>query len=83
MVREGRDRCPFYEMGDRIVVEKFYINPKRSGAVCMGAFAAISTLLSAFLHDVSAVELSIGSEEDVGYLQCPDPGFPHTRGGAL
>ncbi|MEM4619039.1 MAG: hypothetical protein QW607_02375 [Desulfurococcaceae archaeon] len=75
MVRKVRDRCPLYKVGDRIVVEKFYINPKRSSAVRMRAFAAIYILLSAFFHGMSAVELGISSEEYVGYLQCPDLGF--------
>ncbi|MEM1767279.1 MAG: hypothetical protein QXD86_04975 [Candidatus Bathyarchaeia archaeon] len=44
MVRKVRGRCPLYKVGDRIVVEKFYINPKRSGAVRMRAFAAISII---------------------------------------
>jgi uncharacterized repeat protein (TIGR04076 family) len=43
----------------------------------------MTTFLSAFLHGTSALELGIGSEEDVGYLQCPDPGPPYTKGGTV
>jgi hypothetical protein len=40
-------------------------------------------LLSAFAHGYSAKELGIGSEENTGYLQCPDPGPPYTHGGTV
>jgi hypothetical protein len=31
------------------------------------------TLLSPFLKGVSAKVLGIGEQDDVGYVQCPDP----------
>ena len=54
-----------------------------SNDLCIHAFAAMSTLLSAFLHGTSAKELGIGVEPDVGYVQCPDPGQPCTKGGTV
>jgi len=41
------------------------------------------TLLMPFLKDVSARELGIGKKDDVGYIQCPDPGTPYTDGGTV
>jgi len=41
------------------------------------------TLLSPFLKGVSARALGIGREDDVGYVQCPDPEEPHTSGGTV
>jgi len=41
------------------------------------------TLLSPFLKGVSAKTLGISSEDDVGYVQCPDPGRPYTCGGTV
>ena len=55
----------------------------RSVHICIHALSALSTFLPALLHGLSAKELGIGEEEDVGYLQCPDPGAPYTRGGAV
>jgi hypothetical protein len=39
--------------------------------------------LNAFLKGVSAKSLGIGEEDDVGYVQCPDPGEPYTSGGTV
>jgi hypothetical protein len=41
------------------------------------------TLLSPFFKGVSAKSLRIGDEDDVGYVQCFDPGGPHTSGGTV
>jgi uncharacterized repeat protein (TIGR04076 family) len=41
------------------------------------------TLISAFIHGSSAKNLGIGSEDDVGYIQCPDLGPPYTKGGTV
>jgi len=38
------------------------------------------TLLSPFLKGISAKVLDIGKEDDVEYVQCPDPGEPYTCG---
>jgi uncharacterized repeat protein (TIGR04076 family) len=75
--------CPLYKTGDKILIEQFYINTKNSQNICIHAFAAMSTLLSAFLHGASATELGIGSRENIGYVQCPDPGPPCTKGGTV
>jgi uncharacterized repeat protein (TIGR04076 family) len=73
--------CPIYKIGDKITIEEFYINSQNSQNICIHAFSAMSTLLSAFLHNCSATKLGIGSEENTGYIRCPDPGPPCTRGG--
>ena len=82
-VKEVRGKCPLYQVGDEILIDRFFIDADRSRDVCMHAFSAMSTLLSAFIHGSSAVDLGIGSEEGVGYLQCPDPGPPCTEGGTV
>jgi hypothetical protein len=41
------------------------------------------TLLTPFLKGVSARALGIGKEDDVGYMQCPDPGEPYTCRGTV
>ncbi|MGQ9597667.1 MAG: TIGR04076 family protein [Thermoproteota archaeon] len=82
-VKEVKGFCPLYKVGDKIIIREFYIDSKNSENVCIHLLSAASTLLSAFLHGVSAVELGIGDREDAGYLQCPDPGPPYTKGGTV
>ena len=82
-VEKIRGNCPIYKTGDKIVIDEFYINSNKSQNICIHAFAAMTTLLSAFLHGTSAKELGIGSEENIGYIQCPDPGPPYTKGGTV
>jgi len=83
-VKEVRGFCALgYRPGDGFAVERFYIKETRGKPVCLHALSAMLTLLSPFLKGVSARELGIGSEDDVGYLQCPDPGKPYTCGGTV
>jgi len=83
-VKEVRGFCALgYRPGDGFVVERFYIKELRGKPVCLHTLSAMLTLLSPFLKGVSARELGIGSEDEVGYLQCPDPGKPYTCGGTV
>lgn len=82
-VKEVRGRCAFgYKPGDCFVIEKYYIRDVGKG-VCIHAFSSMLTLLSSFLKGVSAKTLGIGVEDDIGYIQCPDPGKPYTCGGTV
>ena len=82
-VKEVRGICPLYKPGDRIVFERFYLKSSSSKDLCIHVFSALSTLLSAFLHGSSAKDLGIGESDDIGYLQCPDPGPEYTKGGTV
>jgi len=82
-VKEVRGLCPLYKPRDQIILKDFYINSNHSKDVCIHLLSAASTLLSAFIHGSSAIRLGIGSRKDVGYLQCPDPGPPYTKGGTV
>jgi len=82
-VKEFKGFCPLYQIGDTITIEKFYVKSSVSKDVCMHALIAMSTLLSPLLHGSSAQELGIGPDKDLGYLQCPDPGPPCTKGGTV
>jgi len=82
-VKEVRGRCAMgYKPGDCILVEKYYIRDAGRG-VCLHALASMLTLLSPFLKGVSARTLGIGIEDNIGYVQCPDPGKPYTCGGTV
>ena len=82
-VKEVRGYCSMgYKPGDCFLVEKYYIRDVGRG-VCLHALASMLTLLSPFLKGISAQDLGIGEEDDVGYVQCPDPGEPYTCGGTV
>jgi len=82
-VKEVKGNCPIYRSGDKIVFEDFYAKSSESRDICIHALAGASTLLSALLHGTSAEDLGIGVEPDRGYVQCPDPGPPYTKGGKV
>lgn len=83
-VKEVRGHCALgYKPGEEFFVEGYYIPPNQGCSVCLHALSSILTLLTPFLRGVSARELGIGAEEDVGYVQCPDPGKPYTSGGTV
>ena len=83
IVKEVRGDCALgYKPGDVFEVEKFYI-PEHQHRICLHLLIGVSTLLVPFLKGVSARDLGIGREDDVGYVQCPDPGKPHTSGGTV
>jgi uncharacterized repeat protein (TIGR04076 family) len=82
-VSEVRGRCALgYRPGECFTVEGFYISEVGRG-VCIHALASMLTLLAPFLKGVSARTLGIGRVDDVGYVQCPDPGEPYTCGGTV
>lgn len=82
-VVEIRGHCPIYRVGDEILLEGFYIVSSTSANICIHALTSLMSLLSAFSHGSSARDLGIGSEDNEGYLQCPDPGPPYTKGGTV
>jgi len=82
-VAEVRGECALgYKPGDNFVVEEFYIVSNQK-PVCIHAFSAMLTLLSPFLKGIPAKTLGIGDKDNVGYVQCPDPGRPYTCGGTV
>jgi uncharacterized repeat protein (TIGR04076 family) len=80
---EVRGKCPVYEVGDSFLVEMPKLVVKPETKVCVHAFIAIQTFLQALARGYSAKKLGIGSKDDEGYVQCPDPGPPYTSGGTV
>jgi len=82
-VKEVKGKCAMgYRPGNCFIIERFYIKDTGKG-VCLHALALMLTLLSPFLKGISANVLGIGAEDDIGYIQCPDPGEPYTYGGTV
>jgi len=82
-VKEIEGNCPVYKIGDKILLEGYYIKSSKSANICIHAFASMISLLSAFSHGSSAKDLGIGEKDDEGVLQCSDPGPPYTKGGRV
>jgi len=82
-VKEVKGDCAMgYKPGDCFTVEGFYISDAGKG-ICIHALSSMLTLLSPLLKGVSAKVLGIGEQDDIGYVQCPDPGKPYTCGGTV
>ncbi len=79
-VKEVRGYCAAgYKPGDCFELDRFLLRGEKP--VCIHAFLAMSTLAYAMARGASARQLGIGEEDDAGYVSCPDPGPPRTRGG--
>lgn len=84
VVKEVRGYCALgYRFGDSFIIEKYYVLGGQGTQICLHALVGMCSLLLPFLKGVSARELGIGREDDVGYVQCPDAGKPYTDGGTV
>lgn len=84
VVKEVRGSCALgYKPGDEFIIENYYIPKDQKANICIHALIGMSSLLIPFLKGIPAKELGIGESEDIGYVQCPDPGSPHTKGGTV
>jgi len=82
--KEIRGKCPVFNVGDKIVVEKPKIVLKETDAFCIHAFGSIISMITALSRGISFKELGLAKKEgDVGYVQCIDPGVPYTDGGTV
>jgi len=83
-VKAVKGRCAAgYKVGDCFTINGFYIEPIQNVRRCLHALNSMLTLLMPFLKGVSAKTLGIGTEDDIGYVQCPDPGEGYTEGGTV
>jgi uncharacterized repeat protein (TIGR04076 family) len=83
-VKKVRGTCPVFKVGDKIVIESPKIIPEKTDALCVHALGSMLSMIIALSHGVSFKELGLAVEEgDVGYVQCLDPGPPHTLGGTV
>ena len=73
-----------FEVGDKIVMEEPRIVPKKTDALCIHALGSMLSMIIALSRGVSFKELGLAKNDDnVGYVQCLDPGFPYTPGGTV
>lgn len=78
-VKEIRGKCPVFKVGDKIVIESPYIVPRKTDALCVHALGSMLSMITALTQGIGFKELGLAHEEDnVGYVQCLDPGPPYT-----
>jgi uncharacterized repeat protein (TIGR04076 family) len=83
-VQEIRGRCPVFKVGDKIIVEEPEIITAKTDTLCVHAFGSMLSMIIPLSRGVSFKELGLAKgEEEVGYVQCLDPGPPYTSGGTV
>ena len=83
-IEEIRGRCPVFKVGDKIIVEEPEIIIEKTDRLCVHAFGSILSMIIPLSRGVSFRELGLAKEEEeVGYVQCLDPGPPYTSGGTV
>jgi uncharacterized repeat protein (TIGR04076 family) len=83
-VKEIRGKCPVFKVGDKILIKSPHILPEKTDALCVHALGSMLSMITALSHGIGFKELGLAHEEgDVGYIQCLDPGPPHTPGGTV
>ncbi|MEM1540775.1 MAG: TIGR04076 family protein [Candidatus Bathyarchaeia archaeon] len=83
-VKEIRGNCPVFKLGDKIVVESPKILVDKTDNLCIHALGCMLSMLVPLSRGISFKSLGLAKEEDeVGYMQCLDPGEPYTGGGTV
>lgn len=79
-----RGKCPVFKIGDKIVADVPKIIPQKTDALCVHALGSMLSMIVSLSKGVSFKELGLAKDEgEVGYVQCLDPGPPHTSGGTV
>jgi len=77
-------RCPIYDVGDEIIVDEPTISRSDGGRMCIHALGSMLTMLVPLCRGVNFDELGLSKKgEEIGYVQCLDPGPPRTVGGTV
>jgi len=83
-VKEIRGKCPVHKVGDKIIVEAPRIVTSQSDVLCVHALGSLLSMIIPLARGVSFKDLGLAhKEENVGYVQCLDPGEPYTPGGTV
>jgi len=84
-VKEIINRCPVYNLDDKIVLDDGYIiNVKESNNICMHSLASILPYYNALYRGVKPKDLGLNKKDDdnAAYVQCLDP-CKFTGGGTV
>jgi uncharacterized repeat protein (TIGR04076 family) len=76
--------CPLYKPGQTVCeLNCWYFDKKKMMNLCGHALLSMMSALVPFSRGISAKEMGFGKEDDVAFVQCPDPGEPYTCGGTV
>ena len=78
-----RGTCPVYKVGNKMVIDGPKIVLDRTDAVCVHALSSLLHYVIALDEGVSPKKLGLSKDEENAYIQCVDPGEPHTEGGTV
>lgn len=82
-VKEIKEQCPFYRLGDKIVLNGGYqLNLKETDRVCMHSLSSILPYYNALFHEADPRKLGLSKDENKAFVQCLDP-CQHTGGGTV
>ncbi|MCD6446267.1 TIGR04076 family protein [Candidatus Bathyarchaeota archaeon] len=83
-VKEIRETCPVFKVGDRITIESPRIIVEKTDNLCIHALGSMLTMIVPLSRGVSFKSLGLTrKDEEKGYVQCLDPGKPYTNGGTV
>jgi len=74
-----------YARGDKIVIDGPKILLDKTDAFCTHALSTLLHYVTILEHDWCPVKLGLTTpgDPDYAYMQCVDPGEPHTEGGTV
>ncbi len=83
-VKNIRGNCPIFKVGERIVIDSPKVIVEKTDNLCVHALGCMLTIIVPLSHGISFKQLGLAKEEgEKGYMQCLDPGEPHTDGGTV
>lgn len=82
-VHEIKGTCPVFKKNDQIVFDGPELVKDETDAYCVWASASFLPYLLAVRYGIPADEIGLSKEKDSYFVQCLDPGPPHTSGGTV
>jgi uncharacterized repeat protein (TIGR04076 family) len=82
-VCEIKGNCPVFKEGDKITFDGPNLVMDETDAYCIWASSSFLPYLLAVRYDISSKEIGLSHNEGSYFVQCLDPGPPHTPGGTV
>ncbi|RLG69279.1 MAG: TIGR04076 family protein [Methanobacteriota archaeon] len=85
VVDKVEGHCPVYKKGDIITITGCQIDLEQTDKLCIHALPSLLHYATPLREGVSPYDLGLAPtpESRSAYIQCPDPGPPHTKGGTV
>ena len=82
-MREINGKCPVFNVGDKITFEGPQLVKEETDAYCAWASSSFLPYLLSVRYNISSKEIGLSCTDGEYYVQCVDPGPPHTAGGTV